>query len=167
MANDLQEWPISRQPQQAWIKPRLEWIFPEGVCRRSREHSVLEKYSNAELNVWGLSQWTLQISPIHEIAQLKMCLCCSITAPAVSSACWFYVVDVGSFLFFFSFFICLFAFFFSRKNCSDSHSAEHCLWNTIITSHIPRHQQHPPPTPSEVESASEVTLWINAPFNSD
>lgn len=69
--------------------------------------------------------------------------------------------------FFFFLRVCLFAFFFSRKNCSDSHSAEHCLWNTIITSHIPRHQQHPPPTPSELQSASEVTLWINAPFSTD
>lgn len=41
----------------------------------------------------------------------------------------------------------------------------HFQWSTIIfsASHIFCHQQHPPPTPSEVESES-VKLWINKPY---
>ena len=77
-----------------------------GAEQRPLSPGKKNQNTNAELNVCGVLQWTLKISPIHEIAQLKMRLRCSIAAPAVSSACWFYVVDVGR-LFFFCMFVCL------------------------------------------------------------
>lgn len=121
-------------------------------CGRSRDHSVLEKkkHTNAELNVWGVSQRTLKISPIHEIAQLKMCLCCSIAAPAVSSACWFYVVDVGRLFFFF--FLCLFVCLLLLE--------EKLLWLTFRGALFMKHN-HYIPYPSPPATSAPDSLWTS------
>lgn len=118
-----------------------------GAEQRPLSPGKKNQNTNAELNVCGVLQWTLKISPIHEIAQLKMRLRCSIAAPAVSSACWFYVVDVGRLFFFF---VCLFVCLFLLE--------EKLLWLTFRGALFMKHN-HYIPYPSPPATSAPDSLW--------
>lgn len=148
-SNQLADNPSGRESDRGWNG------FSQKVSAELRaEQRPLspgkKNHTNAELNVWGVSQRTLKISPIHEIAQLKMCLCCSIAAPAVSSACWFYVVDVGRLFFFF--FLCLFVCLLLLE--------EKLLWLTFRGALFMKHN-HYIPYPSPPATSAPDSLWTS------
>lgn len=160
LASDLQSDQLADNPSRH--ESNLGWNgFPRGACTAAHWTQTTQSWkdTNAE-QMSEASQNGQDISyPWH--CQIKLWFCCSVTAEAAD-----YLLHVV-FMLLISGVGGLFVFSSRKWLLLTFHGALSMKHNHSSTSHIPRHRQHPPLAPSEVESVSEVTPWINGPINAD